>query len=403
MSDSGPPYGGDSPDMRMDVDIDPQKTKEKALWMVGLDLLSPTARRRSLAAIGVGALVLAVLLVAAPWLPVWLAGPFLPLLVVAQAGKAGIVFLGLVGAAVGLLSLYGKTSPGKPSGSGIDVPDRPRDREIRRTAEPPGNRLNSLVNRVSGDAENPSRGVNRSVDRRQIRKQLRNAAADVLADTNDLSRNEALARIEEGTWTDSRRAAGFLGNSDAPRPRLSTRIRDWASGDPFVRQVDATVDEIADSADLDTDGELLDAPPDRIERPRPGYGHVPDPSDETDPKLDLDAPGSSGPAIDAPESDGEGTGPPETDDSPGDDEAAPGNEEGDAVSSGEGENASSPGSDDDPDGGGRDGDPDDRGVPEGWISPGSQDGDVPAGDGSGSADEPEARAESERPNGSESP
>jgi len=158
MSDSGPPYGGDSPDMRMDVDIDPQKTKEKALWMVGLDLLSPTARRRSLAAIGVGALVLAVLLVAAPWLPVWLAGPFLPLLVVAQAGKTGIVFLGLVGAAVGLLSLYGKTSPGKPSGSGIDVPDRPRDREIRRTAEPPGNRLNSLVNRVSGDAENPSTG-----------------------------------------------------------------------------------------------------------------------------------------------------------------------------------------------------------------------------------------------------
>lgn len=363
MSRSGPPYGGDDHDMRVDVDIDPKETKEKALWMVGLDVLSPTTRRRLLVAIGVGALVVAVLLVAAPWLPVWLAGPFLPLLLVAEAGKAGIVFLGLVGAAVGLLSLYGKASPGKQPEQGIEVPVLPRDRRIRRTVEPPGSRLDSLVDRVSGDAEDPSRGVNRIVDRRQIRKQLRNTAADVLSDAHGLSREEALTLIEDGTWTDSRRAAGFLGDADAPRPRLSTRIRDWASGDPFVRRVDATVDEIADVADLRADERLLDASRDRIERPRAGYRSVPETSDGTDPELGLDVPGSSGPAIDVPDSDGN--------------------------ADAEGENPESDGSD--------------REIPDGWVSPGDGEEETAAGDGTEPTRKPQTVPEREGPDGGELP
>jgi hypothetical protein len=383
--------------MRVDVDVDPREAKEKALWMVGLDALSPTTRRRLLAAIGTGALVVAVLLVAAPWLPVWLAGPLLPL--VAETGTSAVVFLGLVGAAVGLLSLSGKTAPGKPTGLEIDVPDLPRDRQIRRTVEPPGNRLDSLLDRVSGEAENPSRGVNRVVDKRQIRKQLRNAAADVLVDTRNLHREEALTRIEDGTWTDSRRAASFLGGADAPRPRLSTRIRDWASGDPFVRQVQATVDEIAGLADVRTDGRLLDAAPDPIERPLAGYDLSEEAPDETGVELALDVPGTGGPEIDASESDENDADPPGTADGGTGGDDAPESRAGTAVADDEGDGEDSSDPEPDADSASDDGDRPDDGLPEEWVSPGNQGGTDPGGDG----DDRETTTERERSDGGESP
>ncbi|USZ69207.1 hypothetical protein NGM10_05565 [Halorussus salilacus] len=66
-------------------------------------------------------------------------------------------------------------------------------------------------------------------ERNDLRDRLREAAIPAVADRDHVSREEARERIEAGTWTDDAFAASFLGDSDAPKPPLSARLRLVAS------------------------------------------------------------------------------------------------------------------------------------------------------------------------------
>lgn len=89
--------------------------------------------------------------------------------------------------------------------------------------------------------------------RRRLRRQLRSMAVETLADAESILRQEARARIDDGSWTDDPRAASFLGAS-VDKPPLEIRIGDWLSGETIRRQVDHTIAELERLADLpDTD------------------------------------------------------------------------------------------------------------------------------------------------------
>ena len=87
---------------------------------------------------------------------------------------------------------------------------------------------------------------------RRVRLQLRETAVTVVADTMDISVQDARERVDDGSWTDDPRVAAFLGPK-APRLPLDVRIEDWFSGDAFERTVRQTIDEIERLADLPTD------------------------------------------------------------------------------------------------------------------------------------------------------
>ncbi|WP_157971643.1 DUF7269 family protein, partial [Halorussus litoreus] len=78
--------------------------------------------------------------------------------------------------------------------------------------------------------------------RRDARNRVRTIAVDVVADFENCDRATAARLIADGTWTDDRRAAAFLAGVD--RAPLGVRIRDWASGERFERWASRAVAEI---------------------------------------------------------------------------------------------------------------------------------------------------------------
>lgn len=86
-------------------------------------------------------------------------------------------------------------------------------------APTPGTELDEAVHELCH-----TRGVRQTRDRDRIRERLRSDAIETLATTGGYSRREAETAVEEGTWTDDRFAAGFVGSDDAPGPRVHQRI-----------------------------------------------------------------------------------------------------------------------------------------------------------------------------------
>lgn len=82
---------------------------------------------------------------------------------------------------------------------------------------------------------------------------IRSVAVDVLRSENGYDLEECKAALEAGSWTDDPRAATYLG-ADVQRP-VRIRVIDWVAGDPYRRQVDATVAELAAIADVETEVE----------------------------------------------------------------------------------------------------------------------------------------------------
>lgn len=279
-------------------DLNLAAVKEHLSWALFLDEIDPTVTPRLQAAIGIAALSLAILLVAVPWLPVWFVGPFLPLVVLAQAGSAGVILLGLIAGGIGGWGLYRLTgtTPTDPSDEAGSIP--PDRTTSEHQPANPGAQLNERIARISGEAGDPPSGMTTRIDRRKVRTRLRRFATDVLREAHSISTAEARTALDEGTWTDSRRAAAFLGGNAAPRPRLATRIRDWASGDPYERRVRATVDEIARLASVSVGPSLLTAPRDRIDTNRhmdKYHSHDTISIEETSlPSVSLDTLGESG-------------------------------------------------------------------------------------------------------------
>ena len=82
--------------------------------------------------------------------------------------------------------------------------------------------------------------------RQQIQERLREVAAATLQQRENCSQEAALARIDDGTWTDDPFAAAFLGDRTVSSPPLWLRLRHaLASESRFQRNARRTVDAIA--------------------------------------------------------------------------------------------------------------------------------------------------------------
>ncbi|ELZ25799.1 hypothetical protein C475_10079 [Halosimplex carlsbadense 2-9-1] len=78
--------------------------------------------------------------------------------------------------------------------------------------------------------------------------QIRSLAIDVLREAGT---DDPAAALATGEWTDDPRAAAYLGD-DVPLP-VRIRVADWAGGDPYRRQVEATVAELSAVAGVETE------------------------------------------------------------------------------------------------------------------------------------------------------
>lgn len=82
--------------------------------------------------------------------------------------------------------------------------------------------------------------------RRQVEERLHETAVAVVQRRLDCSREDALERIEAGTWTDDPFAAAFLGGEDVPAPPLVDRLRQaFRPESRFQRDARRTADAIA--------------------------------------------------------------------------------------------------------------------------------------------------------------
>lgn len=101
--------------------------------------------------------------------------------------------------------------------------------------------------------------------REQIRDRLGEVAIAVVSHRDDCTRDEAVARLEAGDWTDNQRAAAFFNPSmGTPQPGFVEQLRnDIFSGESqYEETVRETVDAIAEKARVDT-AELDRDTPDR--------------------------------------------------------------------------------------------------------------------------------------------
>lgn len=86
-------------------------------------------------------------------------------------------------------------------------------------------------------------------ERQRLRDHLRETAVAVVARHFDCSREEADARVEDGTWTDDPFAASFLGGRDVPSPPLLARLRHaFRAESRFQRDAVRTADAIVELA-----------------------------------------------------------------------------------------------------------------------------------------------------------
>jgi hypothetical protein len=214
-----------------------------------------TNRESLLGGIGVGGLLLAGLLVFAPWL--------LPTGLLEAVGRGllanrgAVVLLGIVAVLYAAVTVV-------PTGGDEDATE-PADEWFDRVT-PSGTAWDRTVAGREIDvalaSQNDERDEivawRRRYNRREARRQLRGAVVETLIDSRRIDRAEAERLVNTGQWTDSRRAGAFLsgvpsrGGDGVRPPQLppGTRLRDWLSGEGFDRNVEATVAELVALRDL---------------------------------------------------------------------------------------------------------------------------------------------------------
>lgn len=159
----------------------------------------------------------------------------------------------LLGALVGLSGLYvayhresGEESDDE-AGAPIELPAANPERPHGRTHDAIGTRLDGRLDAIDGAVDDHPE----TYQAYKIEQSLRGLSVRVVATVADCSMERAREHVEAGTWTDDVRAAAFVGGDEAPERPLQTRVADWASGRPFARQVEATVDELAALMEVD--------------------------------------------------------------------------------------------------------------------------------------------------------
>ena len=155
----------------------------------------------------------------------------------------------LLGAFVGVIGLYvayHRDSGDDRSGdliAAVELPAANPERSHGPTNDVVGTEIDHQLDRVGGMVDgNPGNHYTAY----KVKQRLAALARRVVADATGCSEERAREHVDEGTWTDDVRAASFLGGPDAPERTLAMRIRDWASGSTFDRQVVATVNEIVE-------------------------------------------------------------------------------------------------------------------------------------------------------------
>lgn len=211
---------------------------------------------RWVAAVGVVVLVGALLVGVVP-------GRYVPEVPVGVGGAVRSAVLA-GGAAIGLFGLYslsGEAPDGDeevaetPQTEWRDIDDDPVELATRTRSRTTGGsggigrELDAELERIGGLVD----GTNRSESYRayKVEQNLRELAVRVLRSETSWSDSEARQRLESGRWTDDPRAAAFLSEETVDLP-VGVRLIDWANGEMFRRQVDATVDELAQYMEVET-------------------------------------------------------------------------------------------------------------------------------------------------------
>lgn len=191
--------------------------------------------REAALAVGSVSFLLAVLVAALPaaWLPPAVAATGDLLL----ANRRAIFVAGVIAGIVGVWWLYERSEPA--DGPTVTLPERPP--EFAYFTE--GRTVGEAIDRATSGEELAQWETGKF--RRETYDTLYEAAVVAISDAENCAPQLARNRLAEGTWTDSPRAARFLGDESETRLPLSIRIRDWASGDSYRRHVRDTVAAIA--------------------------------------------------------------------------------------------------------------------------------------------------------------
>ncbi|SDL88793.1 hypothetical protein SAMN04487949_0068 [Halogranum gelatinilyticum] len=190
--------------------------------------------REAALALGSVSFLLAVLVAALPaaWLPpaVPLAGDLL------LANRRAIFVVGVITGIAGVWWLSERSEPADDPA--VTIPDR--HPEFAYFTE--GRAVGEAIDRATSGEELAQWETNKF--RRETYDSLYEAAVVAISEAENCAPQLARNRLAEGTWTDSPRAARFLGDQSETRLPLSVRIRDWASGESYRRHVRDTVEAI---------------------------------------------------------------------------------------------------------------------------------------------------------------
>ncbi|WP_231186763.1 hypothetical protein [Haladaptatus sp. DYF46] len=200
---------------------------------VGAVFRDGRTRERLLLGLGICSLVLSFATVFAPWavpeatvkpLVGWIAAP------------TTIFVLAGVGGLLAIWSLGGDVTSEREA---VWRPKRDPERAHYYEHRTSGSEVDEGLG-LSGNLE--LRPRERRSRRATTRRHIRRAAIETLR-SEGYTRNEARARIENGSWSDDPRATAFFGASSANIP-LRTRIVDWARGETFDRRAERAVSEL---------------------------------------------------------------------------------------------------------------------------------------------------------------
>lgn len=92
--------------------------------------------------------------------------------------------------------------------------------------------------------------------REQIRERLASLAIDVIRQEDDCSREEAVAKLDDGTWTDNPHAKAYFAGGSPPKQSLPDRIGMMLFNrgqSPYEKWVRITIDTIIDRSGVDID------------------------------------------------------------------------------------------------------------------------------------------------------
>jgi hypothetical protein len=199
-------------------------------WLAGTPvgrLLTPVVERLRplLPAVGVGALVLAVLVALVPAVGDLAAG---------AVGAVGSRVLVLAAATLAGLVAAREVAWGSDERDDLWRPGVAPERADVATRRTVGEAVDDPLESLANDDLRERDRIGR---RWRVRSRISAAAVEVLI-AEGYEPDAARDLLAAGTWTDDPRAAAFLGDVDLP---LEVRVRDWLAGDGFRRSARAAV------------------------------------------------------------------------------------------------------------------------------------------------------------------